>query len=117
MVQNLPAMQGTQETQVQSLGGENPMEKEMAPHSSILPGKSLGQSSLVGYSPWGLERGGHNLATKQHLNHIPVDGLSCSQDFAIEQCFIQPFLDYFPFIQGTPEFGGYSAFVLLITLG
>ena len=30
---NLPAMQ---ETQVQSLGGEDPLEKEMATHSSIL---------------------------------------------------------------------------------
>ena len=28
------------------------MEKEMATHSSI-PGKSHGQRSLVGYSPWG----------------------------------------------------------------
>ena len=32
-VKNLPA---TQETQVQSLGGEDPLEKEMATHSSIL---------------------------------------------------------------------------------
>ena len=29
-------MQETQETQVQSLGGEDPLEKEMASHSSIL---------------------------------------------------------------------------------
>ena len=28
-------------------------EKEMATHSSILPGKSHGQRSLAGYSPWG----------------------------------------------------------------
>ena len=27
----------------------------MAPHSSTLPGKSHGQRSLVGCSPWGLE--------------------------------------------------------------
>ena len=27
----------------------------MAPHSSILPGKSHGQRSLVGCSPWGRE--------------------------------------------------------------
>ena len=27
----------------------------MAPHSSTLPGKSHGQKSLVGCSPWGLE--------------------------------------------------------------
>ena len=33
MVKNLPAMQ---ETQVQSLGQEDPLEKEMATHSSIL---------------------------------------------------------------------------------
>ena len=33
MVKNLPAMQ---ETQVQSLGLDNPLEKEMATHSSII---------------------------------------------------------------------------------
>ena len=32
-VNNLPAMQ---KTQVPSLGGEDPLEKRMAPHSSIL---------------------------------------------------------------------------------
>ena len=35
-VKNLPAMQETQETQVQSLGQEDPLEKEMATGSSIL---------------------------------------------------------------------------------
>ena len=35
-VKNLPAMQETQETQVQSLGQEDPLEKETATHSSIL---------------------------------------------------------------------------------
>ena len=33
LVKNLPAMQ---ETQVQFLGGEDPLEKEIATHSSIL---------------------------------------------------------------------------------
>ena len=32
---NLPAMQEMQETQVQSLGQEDPLEKEIANHSSI----------------------------------------------------------------------------------
>ena len=41
-----------QETQVQSLGQEDPMEKGMATHSVFLPGKLHGQRSLVGYSPW-----------------------------------------------------------------
>ena len=45
----MPAMQ---ETWVRSLGWEDPLEKEMATCSSILPGKSHGQRSLVGYSSW-----------------------------------------------------------------
>ena len=49
-VKNLPAMQ---ETWVRSLGWEDPLEKDMATHSSILPGESHGQRSLAGYSPRG----------------------------------------------------------------
>ena len=37
---------------VQSLGWEDPLEEEMATHSSTLPGKSRGQGSLEGYRPW-----------------------------------------------------------------
>ena len=50
MVKNLPTMQ---ETQVQSLGWEDPLEKATATHSSILPGEFHGQRSQAGYSPWG----------------------------------------------------------------
>ena len=50
LVKNLPAMQ---EIQVWSLGREDPLEKGMATHSRILAGKSYGQRSLAGYSPWG----------------------------------------------------------------
>ena len=49
MVKNLPALQ---ETQVRSLGQEDPLEKEMAPTPIFLPGKPHGQRSLLGYSPW-----------------------------------------------------------------
>ena len=41
------------ETWVRFLGQEDPLEKEMATHSSTLAGKSHGLRSLVGYSPWG----------------------------------------------------------------
>ena len=44
MAQNLPAMQ---ETQVLSLGQEDPQEKWMVTHSSILPGEAHGQRSLA----------------------------------------------------------------------
>ena len=39
VVNNLPAMQETQETRVQSLGQEDPLEKDMATHSSTLAWK------------------------------------------------------------------------------
>ena len=42
-----------QETWVQSLGQEDTLEKGMAPTPVLLPGKSHGQRSLTGYSPWG----------------------------------------------------------------
>ena len=60
MVKDPPANSGDQETCVQSLGWEDPMEKGMATHSSILAWKIRGQKSLVGYSPWGCQRVGHD---------------------------------------------------------
>ena len=47
------AFPSMQETLVQSLSQDDPLEKGMATHSSILPGKFHGQRSLVDYSPWG----------------------------------------------------------------
>ena len=55
VAKDLLAMQETQETQVQSLGQENPLEEEMAIHSSILawripwtegPGGSMGSQRV-----------------------------------------------------------------------
>ena len=54
---------------VQSLGWEDPLEEEMATHSSILPGKSHGEKSLAGYSPWGHK----DLHTTEHGQ----GGLAC----------------------------------------
>ena len=52
-VNNPPAVQ---ETQVQSLGQEDPLEKEMAAHSSILAWKIPWTEEPGGlYSPWGLK--------------------------------------------------------------
>ena len=49
-VKNLPAVQ---EMRVLSLVQEDPLEKEMANHSSILAWKIHGQRSLGSYSTWG----------------------------------------------------------------
>ena len=63
MVNNLPA---TWETQVQSLGREDPLEKEMAAHSSVLAWRILEQRSLAGYSPWGCKE----LDMTERLTHL-----------------------------------------------
>jgi len=47
-IKNLPVMQ---EIRVRSLG-RDPLEKEMATHSSILAWRIPWTESLVGYSPW-----------------------------------------------------------------
>ena len=50
MIKNLLAMQNIQ---VQSLGQEDPLEKEWQPTLVFLSGEFHGQRSLVGYCPWG----------------------------------------------------------------
>ena len=55
MVKRLPAMQ---ETQVQSLDGEDPLEKEMATHSGILGWRT----------PWTEEPGGLQSRGSQELD-------------------------------------------------
>ena len=52
MVKNPPAVG---ETSVRSLGWEDPLEKEMATHSSILAWRIPMDRGAVGYSPWGLK--------------------------------------------------------------
>ena len=56
-VRNLPAMQ---ETQVQSLGWENPLEEEMATHSSILAWRIPMDRGAGGLQSMGLQRVGHD---------------------------------------------------------
>ena len=63
------------ETEVRSLGQEDPLEKEMTTTPVLSPGEFHAQRSLAEYSPWTEEPGGihsmklqrvrHDLATKQ----------------------------------------------------
>ena len=56
MVKNLPAMQ---ETWVQSLGQEDPLEKGMAAHSSILAWRIPWTEEPAGLQSMGLQRVRH----------------------------------------------------------
>ena len=63
---------------VQSLGREDPLEKEMATHSSILVWEILWMRSLGGLQSMGSERVRHELATKeqQKFSHAVQNNLS-----------------------------------------
>ena len=67
MVKNLPAMQ---ETWVQSLVKKIQWRRKGQPTALFLPGKSLGQRRLAGYSPWGCRRVRHGLAAKQQQSSL-----------------------------------------------
>ena len=57
MVKNLPAMQ---ETMVQSLGQEDPLEKRMTTHSSILACRIPWTEKICVLQSMRLQRVGHN---------------------------------------------------------
>ena len=63
VVKNLPAVQEPQETRVQSLGQEDPLEEGMATHSSILAWKT----------PWTDEPGRLRFIGSQRVRHECCD--------------------------------------------
>ena len=64
----------------------------MATHFPVLPGKSYGQRSLAGYSPWDHKWVGHNLVTKQQqqqdLFEVPFRKRkgTCFLDMRVSSC-------------------------------
>ena len=67
VVKNLPPTQETQEMQVQSLGWEDPLEKEMSAHSNILAWEIPWREEPGGPQSMGLQRVGHGWASEQAL--------------------------------------------------
>ena len=63
------AVHAMQETWVQFLGQEDPMEKKMKSTPVLLPRKFHGQRSLVGYSPWD-----HKKSNRTEQLHSQITG-------------------------------------------
>ena len=57
------------DTQVRSLGQEDPLEKEITTHSSILPENPMDIGVWWAYSPWGLKELEMTILTQQFLWH------------------------------------------------
>ena len=62
--------QGTQEMWVQSLGRDDPLEKEMAMYSTILAWKTPWTEEPGGLGSIGLQRVEHNLVAEHIAQHI-----------------------------------------------
>ena len=60
MAQRIKLLPAMQETQVRSLGWEDPLEKEMATHSSILAWRIPWAEEPCGLQSTGWQRVGHN---------------------------------------------------------
>ena len=63
-------MQVIHETRVQSLGQEDPLEKEMATYFCILAWEIPWTEEPAGYIVLGVARVGHNLATKPNQRSL-----------------------------------------------
>ena len=86
-VRNPPA---TQEMCVQSVGREDPLEKEMTPPSRVLA-QEISWRSLVGYSPWSRKESDvtqcthtqtHTHTHTHHTSHVPGTVLNILQILA-----------------------------------
>ena len=67
LVKNLPAVQ---ETQVRSLGQEDPLEEEMATHSSILAWEISRIEEPGGLQSMGSQRVGHDGESEHSLHFL-----------------------------------------------
>ena len=64
--------------------GKIPWRRKWQPTPVFLPGKSHGQRSLAGYSPWGCKRVRHNLATKHQMPTCGMPVCLCANVAGIE---------------------------------
>ena len=60
MLQTVKRLPTTRETRVRSLGREDPLEKEMVPHSSVLAWRIPWMEESGGLQSMGLQRAGHD---------------------------------------------------------
>ena len=83
VVKNLPAMQ---EKWVQSWVRKIPWKRKWQFTPVYLSGKSHGQRSLAGYSPWGHRRVRHNLVTEQQQSIYVNTAAAAAAAKSLQSC-------------------------------
>ena len=101
VAQRLKHLPGMQKTGVQSLGQEDPLEKEMATHSSTLAWRIPWREEPGRLQSMGSQRVGHDRPTS--LSPVPKKTVTIGTS---QNCFAEEmlFVNYFPSLsQATPE--------------
>ena len=123
------------ETQVRSLGREDPWRRKWQPTPVFLPGKPHRQRSLIGYSPWGRKESDTTEwlhFTSLHVPYIPgsyailfftaldftsitshIHSWHCFCFTSISSFFLELFLHSFPVAHWAPSNLGSSSFSIL----
>ena len=78
-----------QEMQVQSLGGEDPLEEEIAPHSSILAWRIPRTEESGRLQSMGSQRVRHNRVTEQAHSDTDTDTDTGSSCYWIGVCYVR----------------------------
>ena len=96
MAQRLKHLPGMQETRVQSLGREDPLEKEMATHSSTLAWRIPWREEPGRLQSTRSQRVGHNWATSLSLFklHLLIQNLQCNMILLILNLPFKGFFEY-----------------------
>ena len=82
MTQTVKHPSTMRETRVRDLGWEDPWRRKWQSTPVLLPGKSHGQRSLVGYSPWGSKESD----TTERLHFHGVRKCSAAAAKSLQSC-------------------------------
>ena len=79
-----------QEPRLDHWDGKIPWRVKWQPIPVFIPGKSHGQRRLVGYSPWGHKRVGHDLVTNQQLliNNVVKVSRYTAAECSFSKCIV-----------------------------
>ena len=86
VTQTVKCLPTVRETQVQSLGQEDLLEKEMVTHSNILAWKIPWMEELSRLQSMGLQRVGHDCATSLYFLGAQSDYYKLEERVGIQKC-------------------------------
>ena len=98
VAQRLKCLPAMQKTWIQSLGREDPLEKEMAPHSSILTWRIPWTEEPCGLQFMGWQRVGYGWATSLSLSYVSIYVYKCVYMYFYVHTYMYLYISSYVFI-------------------